>query len=400
MRRLGGDVCGSSRGESYNQSQFHESGLSEIRDDSRKNSKPEYYDALSYLKEVKDMFSDQAEKYNMFLDVMTDFKRKRIDTVGVIAKIKELFKGHPRLLLGFNLFLPNGYEIILTDEDKKKTDLEQAISLMNKIKKCLGNDYEYKSFINILSMCKKECKNVEEVNREVAILLKNHPDLVDEFAKFLVDSSIANLLSNLDDNKILKNMARLKVQVSASASANEKLKRPIRELYGQSQFCEGGSGKRGGDRGSVGGNASNPNVTTNDALTYLKEIIKDMFPDQNRYGKGFTFCEKVKKRLHSPTDYQTFLKCLRFYSRDIVSRQQLQSLVRFQSDNRVYGSFLAILKMYKEHKNIDKVYHEVAILFKDHPDLLDDFTKYLPDSSPNVVLKRYMDELTIRFSFL
>ncbi|XP_049346440.1 paired amphipathic helix protein Sin3-like 2 [Solanum verrucosum] len=203
MRRLGGDVCGSSRGESYNQSQFHESDLSEIRDDSHKNSKPEYYDALSYLKDVKDMFSDQAEKYNMFLDVMTDFKRKRIDIVGVIAKIKELFEGHPRLLLGFNLFLPNGYEIILTDEDKKKTDLEQAISLMNKIKKCLGNDYEYKSFINILSMC-KECKNVEEVNREVSVLLKNHPDLLDEFAKFLVDSSIANLLSNLDDDKILK----------------------------------------------------------------------------------------------------------------------------------------------------------------------------------------------------
>ncbi|WMV17487.1 hypothetical protein MTR67_010872 [Solanum verrucosum] len=143
MRRLGGDVCGSSRGESIN-------------------------------------------------------------IVGVIAKIKELFEGHPRLLLGFNLFLPNGYEIILTDEDKKKTDLEQAISLMNKIKKCLGNDYEYKSFINILSMCKKECKNVEEVNREVVVLLKNHSDLLDEFAKFLVDSSIANLLSNLDDDKILK----------------------------------------------------------------------------------------------------------------------------------------------------------------------------------------------------
>ncbi|KAK4712515.1 hypothetical protein R3W88_007028 [Solanum pinnatisectum] len=336
-------------------------------------------------------------------------------------------------------------------------------------------------------------------------------------------------------------MARLKVQVSASASANEKLKGPIGELYGQSQFCESGSGKRGGDRGSAGG-ASNPNVTTSDALTYLKEIIKDMFPDQSekfnvflevmndfnarridivgviarvkelfkgypslllglnsflpkgyeiilddefeappkettvfdRYGKGFTFCEKVKKRLQSPTDYQRFLKCLRIYSRDIVSRQQLQSLVystlgnhldlmegfnefiecyerdvgifavevtkwdeehtkstvkyneqkckneappqrsnleeaisfvkkvkiRFKSDNRVYGSFLAILKMYKEHKNIDKVYHEVAILFKDHPDLLDDFTKFLPDSSPNVVLKRYMDELTIRLNFL
>lgn len=34
-------------------------------------------DALSYLKEVKDMFQDQREKYDMFLDVMKDFKAQR-----------------------------------------------------------------------------------------------------------------------------------------------------------------------------------------------------------------------------------------------------------------------------------------------------------------------------------
>ncbi|KAG5624322.1 hypothetical protein H5410_009540 [Solanum commersonii] len=242
MRRLGGDVCGSSRGESYNQSQFHESGLSEIRDDSGKNSKPEYYDALSYLKEVKDMFSDQAEKYNIFLDVMTDFMRKRIDVVGVIAKIKKLFKGHPRFLLGFNFFLPNGYEIILTDEDKKKTDLEQAISLMSKIKKCLGNDYEYKSFINILSICKKECKNVEEVNREVVVLLKNHPDLLDEFAKFLIDSSIANLLSNLDDDKILKTVAESSTK-SGESRRTEELQIKSIDLASNQLKSNGNTGK-------------------------------------------------------------------------------------------------------------------------------------------------------------
>jgi hypothetical protein len=30
----------------------------------------------------------------------------RIDTTGVIEKVKDLFKGHPELILGFNTFLP------------------------------------------------------------------------------------------------------------------------------------------------------------------------------------------------------------------------------------------------------------------------------------------------------
>lgn len=35
----------------------------------------------------------------------------------------------------------------------------------------------------------------------------------------------------------------------------------------------------------------------------------------------------------------------------------------------------------KELKGINEVYHEVAALFDNHPDLLDDFTKFLPDAS-------------------
>lgn len=34
-------------------------------------------DALTYLKEVKDMFQSQREKYDMFLEVMKDFKAQR-----------------------------------------------------------------------------------------------------------------------------------------------------------------------------------------------------------------------------------------------------------------------------------------------------------------------------------
>lgn len=47
------------------------------------------------------------------------------------------------------------------------------------------------------------------------------------------------------------------------------------------------------------------------------------------YSQEFAFCEKVKKTLHSSEDYQEFLKCLHIYSRNIITRQELDSLVRF-----------------------------------------------------------------------
>jgi len=63
----------------------------------------------------------------------------RTDTTGVIARVKELFKGHNHLIFGFNTFLPKGYEITLDeDEDeappKKTVEFEEAISFVNKIK--------------------------------------------------------------------------------------------------------------------------------------------------------------------------------------------------------------------------------------------------------------------------
>nr|GFC14985.1 paired amphipathic helix protein Sin3-like 2 isoform X1 [Tanacetum cinerariifolium] len=35
----------------------------------------------------------------------------------------------------------------------------------------------------------------------------------------------------------------------------------------------------------------------------------------------------------------------------------------------------------KQHKGINEVYREVATLFDGQPDLLDEFTRFLPDAS-------------------
>ncbi|KAJ1966921.1 hypothetical protein IWQ62_002167 [Dispira parvispora] len=68
-------------------------------------------DALSYLDQVKLQFQDRPEIYNKFLDYMKDFKAQTLDTPTVIHRVSDLFRGHPSLIQGFNTFLPPGYHI-------------------------------------------------------------------------------------------------------------------------------------------------------------------------------------------------------------------------------------------------------------------------------------------------
>nr|VDD63303.1 unnamed protein product [Brassica oleracea] len=62
--------------------------------------------ALAYIKTVKDKFKDTRQKFDEFLEVIADFRAEKIDTYGVILKVKELFKDQQELLLGFDSFLP------------------------------------------------------------------------------------------------------------------------------------------------------------------------------------------------------------------------------------------------------------------------------------------------------
>ncbi|CAH8388149.1 unnamed protein product [Eruca vesicaria subsp. sativa] len=145
-------------------------------------------DALSYLKAVKDMFQDKKDKYDTFLEVMKDFKAQRVDTNGVIARVRELFKGCDDLLLGFNTFLPKGYKITLPE--KKTVDFGEAIEFVNKIKARFGSDDRaYKKFLDILNMYRKQSKSISDVYQEVTLLFQDHDDLLAEFAHFLPDTS-------------------------------------------------------------------------------------------------------------------------------------------------------------------------------------------------------------------
>ncbi|KAI3968673.1 hypothetical protein MKX01_028823 [Papaver californicum] len=131
-------------------------------------------DALAYLKDVKDMFQDMRDKYDEFLEVMKDFKAQRIDTTCFIARVKDLFKGHKNLILGFDTFLPKGYEITLPLEDeqppKKPVEFDEAINFVNKIKVTKLKLVDFFLFLH------------------VADLFHLHQDLLKEFKHFLPDT--------------------------------------------------------------------------------------------------------------------------------------------------------------------------------------------------------------------
>ncbi|KAM0058174.1 putative transcription regulator Others family [Helianthus debilis subsp. tardiflorus] len=313
-------------------------------------------DALTYLKEVKEMFQDQREKYDMFLDVMKDFKAQRIDTTGVIARVKELFKGHNNLIFGFNTFLPKGYEITVIDDDepppKKTVEFEEAISYVNKIKKRFQNDdHIYKSFLDILNMYRKEHTGINDVYQEVATLFDDHPDLLDEFTRFLPDASAAasahrasflrQSYNSYDErssamaplrhrqrgrrDRLISPHGERDPSVEGHEMDDDKTmikrKKESRDRRPRDQdFKDSGIDHRFEKRKSAR-KAEDFGVNSGLASYDDKNAIKSL------YCQEFTFCEKVKDRLRNSDDYQAFLKCLHIYSTEIITRKELQSLV-------------------------------------------------------------------------
>ncbi|PRQ24184.1 putative transcription regulator Others family [Rosa chinensis] len=301
-------------------------------------------DARTYIKEVEDTFQDQREKYNMFLEVLKDFllKPERNDMVGVIARVMELFKGHTKLLLGFNTFLPKGFEIIVRKVEPIRTVKPgQAISFLNKMKKRFQNDERvYKSFVNIVNMYVKEHKDVNEVYQEVASLFDDQPDLLDEFTGFLPPDMSATTSTNQGQYGCSAYPCFNK-QSSAIPTLQPM---PIGTQHRVDKITSHGDHDISVDRPELDDDNGMMKVLKEQRKRFSemenrdrrnhdhedRELETDNNRDYNlqrKYSQAFGFCEKVNESLCSQDDYQEFLKCLRSYSNGIITRNDLQNLV-------------------------------------------------------------------------
>ncbi|KAF1877589.1 hypothetical protein Lal_00040305 [Lupinus albus] len=165
----------------------------------------------------------------------------------------------------------------------------------------------------------------------------------------------------------------------------------------------------------VGGRIASvlPKQTTNDALYYLNEVkdtfhdqrekydmflaimkdfrahridtayvvskVKELFKGHDNLISGFNAFLPMEFEITPYEDEETLKKSNEFEGAISFVHKIKQ---RFQNDDEeVYKSFLKVLNMYRKgRKDMNDVYSEVAVLFKDHVDLFDEFSRYLPDT--------------------
>ncbi|KAJ7889724.1 hypothetical protein B0H13DRAFT_1720100 [Mycena leptocephala] len=191
-------------------------------------------DARSYLDAIEDIFHDQPDVYNQFLNTMKEFKDHIIDTPGVIKRVSRLFNGYTSLIEGFNTFLPLGYKIecsegahdskyitvtnptgtttqmtnngpgkgpILWSTRKAGTSnrppsvepkqhegqtIDPAVQYVQMVKQRCDAE-TYRKFLDILSQYhhKPDTMDEEEVAKKIALLFKDEPDLTSGFRTFI-----------------------------------------------------------------------------------------------------------------------------------------------------------------------------------------------------------------------
>ncbi|KAG2499920.1 hypothetical protein HYH03_002207 [Edaphochlamys debaryana] len=297
-------------------------------------------DALSYLREVKNRFADNKDVYDTFLEIMKEFKAARIDTTGVIKKVKTLFKGHRELILGFNTFLPRGYEIelerISDDEEeedpanKQPVEFDQAINYVNKIKTRFANDERvYKAFLEILNLYRKGQKTINNVYDEVAVLFRSHQDLLEEFTYFLPDGTQSGAAARLRagfppprrPGQPPPQVAGRGMRAAPAPFPGGMSPGDMRNMHHKRKTkMEGGYRRDGDDDDDMGRGVGRPQLA-----------------------KELSYFERAKQRLRNKDAYNDLLKCLSMYTQEIISRQELMQLI-----NDIIGRFPDLMSGFHE----------------------------------------------------
>ncbi|XP_042052959.1 paired amphipathic helix protein Sin3-like 5 isoform X2 [Salvia splendens] len=291
-------------------------------------------DAFSYLKYIKEVFQDNKDKYGEFIDVMKDFRSQRIDTSDVILRVKELFKGNRDLILGFNTFLPKGYEITLPPEDEpylknKPIDFDEAISFVTKIKtRFRGKDHVYKAFLGTLNMCRKEDKSLTEVYQEVSDLFQGHDDLLVDFTLFLPDTSsvpsVHNAQSGRNHNLLGDDRGSL-MTITRPARVEKKpaVCDGLVNHYDLEQF----------EKDKEKGEDGQKNEWEHDeSLGHRRKSSRRDDCAINQFHRGMLemeseFRDKVKDRLRDTDIAEKFLDCIRSFKSKIATAAQFRILV-------------------------------------------------------------------------
>lgn len=358
-------------------------------------------DALYYLDTVKQEFGDRPHIYNEFLDIMKKFKSQEIDTPGVIRRVSTLFHGNRRLVLGFNTFLPEGYKIELpTDENGQayavyrtpgQPGVTQVLGPNNSRVQIISSSVSSSAPQQAQTHLNQPAPAAAAIPPTQKQSIHQHPPTGKQSGptgrhnqSFGMQSAAVNSLAqnqmqglSLNGNNMMQRsgaMAHNMDGVGLNSFAPSRhlqqqhaLSAPITHQYAQ-QSQSTGVGTFGNQLEGVSSIAHSlqpsrmgsslqqqqqpqqQQATSTDALQPASNV-----PPQNNQQHPAEFDHAI--------NYVTTIK------------------KRFSKEPQTYKKFLDILHTYqKQQRGIKDVLDDVSTLFAEHPDLLTDFTYFLPDA--------------------
>lgn len=307
---------------------------------------------------------------------------------------------------------------------KGNIDFKHAIAFVRKIKSRFGNEPDvYNSFLDILHTFQRDRSPVGHVYRQVSRLFQNHSDLLEEFSKFLPQSEILAGQSVPIPPKPIRSVPPVAPSAPVSAAIPSagssvgiggSIGQPNIPYRGPS-ILQSPAKPFEEDKSSLGhsevlreeilkdlsGKLDNPSIeelrhwmivysqgrTSKADLINVAKKKLGMFPDHlSRFKELYSWKDPVMSppSIPNPTAAaanppgSSSVKASAEFKHAVNYVKKIKQ--RFANEPEIYSSFLEILHTYqREHSSVQKVYSQISRLFKNQPDLLAEFSEFLPD---------------------
>lgn len=304
-------------------------------------------DALVYLDDVKREFGDRPRIYNEFLEIMKNFKSQEVDTPGVINRVSKLFRGYNKLILGFNKFLPEGYKISLADLEQR--DLEYARQ----------QQQQHQQQQQQQQQAQQRQGGPGGPNPNPYSRPWGAPQAAP--SSHVMNQQQAQIRDGPPGNKN-------PVAQSGAMQPQGFVKRPPQA---QVTIQQGGP--------PINRPGPKPQGPVSGPLIQQQQQPVQAAPQQPTHrGTGGNPPSVARQPPPAPPQPQPQHQAVEF---DHAISYVTNIKKRFADDPNTYHQFLEILHTYqKEQRGIKEVLEQVASLFADHPDLLKEFTFFLPDA--------------------
>ena len=305
-------------------------------------------DALQYLDRVKSKFAKTPHIYNEFLGIMRQFKSRTIDTPGVIEHVARLFKGSKDLVLGFNAFLPPGYKIEFASDD---------------------GSVRYGQGLMTPQLTQPGGGAVGGMSAEMQQQAQQQQQV-----QYQQQAQMQQALQQQQQAQQMQHMQAQHMHAAAQMDAQQQQQQMSQQMQMQQQMYEA--------RQMQEAQLEMQQMRQQMGAQMGQQLGMGQYNQQQMQQQQMEMMVHHNGAMGSYAEQQTQPPPPAF---DHAISYVTKIRSRFRDDDRgngTYKTFLEILHTYQEGVNtIKTVLDKVATLFKDHPDLLREFTYFLPESA-------------------